>query len=145
MLEKLAEIEKRYEEITAKLYSPEVATDPNQLRKYSKEQKDLKELVETYRTFKAARQELDDAREIIDTSADADMQEMAKEEIAPLENAIEELRAQLKILLLPKDPNDQKNIILEIRAGTGGDESGIFSGDLFRMYERLAERQTRRK
>ena len=139
MLQKLAEIEKRYEEITAKLYDPEIAAKPNELRKYSKEHKDLQPLIETFRTFKAASKELLEAKEIVATAKDADLVEMAKEEVGPLEKTIEELEAQLKVLLIPTDPNDEKNTILEIRAGAGGDESGIFAGDLFRMYSRFAE------
>lgn len=139
MIEKLNEIEQRYEEVTEKLYSSEVAADPALLKKYSKEQKDLKELVETFRAYKVAVSELESSKEILIESDDPEMLELAKEEISGLESTIEKLTADLKILLIPKDPNDDKNTILEIRAGAGGDESGIFSGDLFRMYTRYAE------
>ncbi len=139
MLDKLAELERKFESITEKLYSPEVGSNPELLRKYSKEQKDLRPLIETYRTYKAAVNELKDIKELLNTSKDADIIEMAKEELNPLENTVAELAEQLRVLLIPKDPNDDKNIILEIRAGAGGDESGIFSGDLFKMYTRYAE------
>lgn len=139
MLDKLAELEAKYEEITQKLYSPEVAANPEKLKNYSKEQKTLKSIVETYRTYKAALAELSDAKDLLENSKDPDMQELAKEEIAPLEKAIPELEEELRVLLIPKDPNDDKNVILEIRAGAGGDESGIFAGDLFRLYSRYAE------
>ena len=139
MLNKLAEIEKRYEEVTQKLYDPEIVSNQHLLKKYSKEQKDLQPLIETYREYRKLLLELNEAKEIIEANEDADMVEMAKEEVSEIEPQIPDFEDRLKILLIPKDPNDDKNIILEIRAGAGGDEAGIFAGDLFRMYTRYSD------
>ena len=141
MFDKLLGIERRYEEVTQKLYSPEIASDPELLKKYSKEQKDLEELVSTFREYKKIKSELEGAKELLNSAKDEEMIELAKMEIGELEERIPPLEDKLKLLLIPKDPNDDKNIILEIRAGAGGDEAGIFAGDLFRMYSRYAERQ----
>ena len=139
MLTKLADIEQRFEELTQLLYQPEVASNPDLLRKYSKEQKNIKELVETYRLYKKNLAGLNDAKDTVVNSSDPDLLMIAKEELPELTRINEELEEKLKILLIPKDPNDDKNIILEIRAGAGGDEAGIFVGDLFRMYTRYAD------
>ena len=141
MLDKLLKIEEKFEEITQKLYSPDIASKPELLKKYSKEHKDLKPLVDTYREYKQAVENFSGAKELLNTSSDKEISDMAKEEMSELEPKIAELEERLKILLVPKDPNDEKNIILEIRAGAGGDEAGIFAGDLFRMYSLYAESQ----
>jgi peptide chain release factor 1 len=139
MWSKLQEVEQRYEELTSSLSSPEVAADAGLLRKYSKEHKDLTAIVETYRRFKKVKQDLLESKALLESADDAEMIELARLEIQSLEAEQVELEAQLLILLIPKDPNDDKNIILEIRAGAGGDEAGIFVGDLYRMYTRYAE------
>ena len=139
MWNKLREVEQRYEEITASLSSPEVSGNPELLRKYSKEHSDLTEVVEAYRNYQRLQSELEEGKELLSTSDDPEMTEMIREEVSTLESDIEATHEALKILLLPKDPNDSKNIILEIRAGAGGDEAGIFVGDMFRLYTRYAE------
>ncbi|MCL4118942.1 UNVERIFIED_CONTAM: hypothetical protein GTU68_063525 [Idotea baltica] len=139
MWDKLEDILIRYEELGVKLSSPEVSSDPKLLHKYSKEHKDLSTLVSTYKNYKSIKEEIDGSKEIVETAKDEDLISMAKEEISGLEPELEKLSEELKLLLLPKDPNDDKNIILEIRAGAGGDEAGIFAGDLFRSYLRFAE------
>jgi peptide chain release factor 1 len=139
MLGKLAGIEQRYDELTQLLYQPEVAANPDLLRKYSKEQKSIRELVETYREYKKNLASLNDSKDTLATSSDPDLLMIAKEELPELNRKNEEFEEKLKILLIPKDPNDDKNIIIEIRAGAGGDEAGIFAGDLFRMYSRYAD------
>lgn len=136
---KLREVEERFEELGRQLSSPEIHSDTKALMKATKEHKDLSEVVATFRAYKKAAEEIDGAKEIIHTGDDPEMVELAKEEFAMLEKELVGLEEQLRVLLLPKDPNDSKNVILEIRAGAGGDEAGIFAGDLFRMYTRYAE------
>ncbi len=139
MWDKLAEVEKRFEEIASELSSPETHEDRARVTKLTKEHKDLSEVVATYRAYRKAKEEFDGSKELISSSNDSDLVEMAKEEVQLLEKELEALTEKLQLLLLPKDPNDDKNVIVEIRAGTGGDEAGIFAGDLFRMYTRYAE------
>ncbi len=139
MWEKLRDVERRYEELAQLLSSPEVITKNELLSKYSKEHKELQEVVATYRAHKKASEELKGSRDVLQSGGDSGMIELAKDEIRMLEGELEGLEQRLKILLLPKDPNDDKNVVLEIRAGTGGDEASIFVGDLFRMYVRYAE------
>jgi peptide chain release factor 1 len=139
MWNKLDSVVARYEELGAQLSSPEVAGNPELLRKYSKEHKELSEVVAEYKQYKKVRSDIVGCKELLETSKDSDMVEMAREELAELEEQEEQLADALRILLLPKDPNDAKNVILEIRAGAGGDEAGIFAGDLFRLYTRYAE------
>lgn len=139
MWDKLLRVEERFEEISEKLGTPEIIADRDQLQKLSKEHKDLTELVVTFRAFRKAREELQGSREIIEANVDREMVELALEESRMLDREIEVFEEKLKLLLAPKDPNDDKNILLEIRAGAGGDESGIFAGELFRMYSRYAE------
>ena len=141
MWDKLLRVEERFEEVGEKLTTPEIIADREQLHKLSKEHKDLTELVATFRAYRKVREELQGSREIIESAADRDMVELAVEESRMLTQEIEGLEQQLKVLLMPKDPNDDKNIILEIRAGAGGDEAGIFAGELLRMYTRYAERR----
>ena len=139
MWDKLEEVEKRYEELARELSSPEVISDRERFRKASIEHNELTELVATFRAFKKAREELRGSKELIEREKDAELADLAKEEARLLEGELSGLEDRLKFLLIPKDPNDSKNVILEIRAGTGGDEAGIFAGDLFRMYSRYCE------
>lgn len=140
MLDRLQSLEDRYNKLNELLSDPEVVSDINKLREYSKEQSDLEEVVLLYRKYKEASEELDGAKTMLrDDDLDEDMTEMVKMEIAELSEATEEMEEQMKILLLPKDPNDDKNVIVEIRAAAGGDEAALFAGDLYRMYTRYAE------
>jgi len=140
MLDRLQLLEDRYEQLNELLSDPEVISDIDKLREYSKEQSDLSEVVTKYRQYKNASEELADAKEMLqDDDLDGEMAEMAKMEIAELAETIENLEEEMKILLLPKDPNDDKNVIMEIRAAAGGDEAALFAGDLYRMYARFAE------
>lgn len=138
MWDKLASVERRFEELAALLSSPEIIKDREKFQKFSKEHKDLSELVATYRAYKKAKEEHAGAKELL-ASADASLVDVAKEEALLLEGELNGLEQRLKLLLLPKDPNDSKNVILEIRAGAGGNESGLFAGELFRMYTRYVE------
>lgn len=139
MFKRLEEVEKRYEELTNKLGDPTIISDQSQYQKIAKERVDMTELVEAYRRYRSKKNQLEDNRHIIANEADEELREMAKEEIAHLEKELEDLNGKLTVLLLPKDPNDEKNILLEIRAGTGGEEAALFAADLFRMYSRFAE------
>jgi peptide chain release factor 1 len=138
MFQKLEKVEKKFDELHDLLQSPEVIMDHKKLSKYAKEHSDLKELIETYREYKKIAAELSDLKQL-SADGDSEMAELAKEELPLLEKRQSELAQRLKILLLPKDPNDGKNIMLEIRAGIGGEEAGLFAADLFRMYSRFAE------
>lgn len=139
MIDRLQALEDRYEKLTQMLSDPEVANDPNKLRDYGKEQAGLEEVVQAYRKYKEVRSELSDAKEMLEEDLDSEMEEMVKMEIDDLEAELEDLREKMKILLLPKDPNDGKNVIMEIRGAAGGDEAALFAGDLYRMYTRYAE------
>ncbi|NLP51768.1 peptide chain release factor 1 [Bacillus sp. RO1] len=141
MFDRLQAVEMRYEKLTELLSDPEVISDTKKLREYSKEQSDIQETVEAYREYKAVTEQLDDAKAMLEDKLDADMREMVKEEISELEEQQENLADRLHILLLPKDPNDDKNVIMEIRGAAGGDEAALFAGDLYRMYSRYAEAQ----
>lgn len=138
MLDKLIEVERHYEELEHKLSSPDLVSNRDLYQQLMKEHKNLSELVATYRSFKKAKDELAGSQELLQ-SGDADLIEVAKEEVRMLQGEITGLEERLKVLLLPKDPNDSKNVILEIRAGAGGNESGLFAGELFRAYVRYAE------
>jgi peptide chain release factor 1 len=139
MWDRLKEVEERYEQLSQQLSKAEIIANRDVFQKYSKEYKSLTPLVETFRMFSKAKEELAGSQELIASSNDADIREMAQEEAKVLQAVVEDLEGKLKILLLPKDPNDEKNVILEIRAGAGGDEAGIFAYELFRMYSRYAE------
>lgn len=139
MFTKLDSVEKKYDELTVELSKPEVVSNQHIYQKIAREHSSLSELVTTYRQYKKIIKELAENKHILDNEKDADLKKMAKEEIARLEENELCLIQQLKILLLPKDTNDDKNIILEIRAGTGGEEAALFAADLFRMYSRYAE------
>ncbi|ENQ3107089.1 bacterial peptide chain release factor 1 (bRF-1) [Bacillus sp. 491mf] len=141
MLDRLQAVEDRYEKLNELLSDPEIISDPNKLREYSKEQSDIQETVEVYREYKDAREQLRDAKSMLEEKLDADMREMVKEEVSELEGQEKELSERLKILLVPKDPNDDKNVIVEVRGAAGGDEAALFAGDLYRMYSRYAEVQ----
>ncbi|MBX3020535.1 MAG: peptide chain release factor 1 [Bdellovibrionales bacterium] len=138
MFDKLYEVEKRYEQIQASLMEPGVADNQQRYRSLMKEMSDLEKVVVVFRDYKKTKSELEGNKEILLTENDEDLRAMAKEEIAPLEAKVGELEEQLKILLLPKDPNDDKNIILEIRAGAGGDEASLFAYELYRAYSHFA-------
>lgn len=141
MFDRLQAVEDRYERLNELLSDPEVVNDSKKLREYSKEQSDIQETVMTYREYKEVKEQLADAKAMLEDKLDAEMREMVKEEISELEPRIEELEARIKILLVPKDPNDDKNVIMEIRGAAGGDEAALFAGDLYRMYSRYAESQ----
>ena len=142
MLDSLINVEKRYDEIGGLMADPAVAADYEQIARLAKERSDLESLVETYRRFKAAERELAEACALLaEEGQDPDLAEMVREEIQRLEDLVETLQQSLQIMLLPSDPADDKNVIVEIRAGTGGDEAGLFAADLYRMYARWAEAQ----
>jgi peptide chain release factor 1 len=140
MFDKLAAEEKRYDELTRLLSTVEVQADSNEMRKHAKALAELEPLVEKYRDYKTVASEISQAEEML-AGNDADMRDLAKEELKSLNARRDTMIAELKVLLIPKDPNDQKNVVLEIRAGTGGDEAALFAGELFRMYSKYAERQ----
>ncbi|RNF40027.1 peptide chain release factor 1 [Planococcus salinus] len=139
MFDRLQAVEDRYDRLNELLSDPEIVSDTNKLREYSKEQSDLQETVEAYRQYKDLNAQLEDAKAMFDEKMDADMREMVKEEVSELEAQLKEVEERLHILLIPKDPNDDKNVIMEIRGAAGGDEAALFAGDLFRMYSRYAE------
>ncbi|MBT2640702.1 peptide chain release factor 1 [Bacillus sp. ISL-41] len=141
MFDRLQAVEDRYERLNELLSDPEVVNDSKKLREYSKEQSDIQETVMAYREYKEVKEQLTDAKAMLEEKLDAEMREMVKEEISELEPQIEELEARIKVLLIPKDPNDDKNVIMEIRGAAGGDEAALFAGDLYRMYSRYAESQ----
>jgi peptide chain release factor 1 len=140
MLDKLSSVEANYEELMALLSSPAVQADPNEYRKHAKALSDMQPLVECFREYKAVMAEAAQADQLA-KGGDADMRELAADELRRLDARREALLAQIRALLVPKDPNDQKNVMLEIRAGTGGDEAALFAYELFRMYSKYAEKQ----
>ncbi len=141
MFEKIEIFDKRYSELSQKLYEPSVAADPEQYQKTMKELKSIEEIVLTYREYKQAVKSQDESIEILEESGDSDLKELAQLELDEAKQNIEELSEKLKILLLPKDPNDERNVIVEIRGGAGGEESALFSAVLFRMYSMYAEKK----
>lgn len=141
MFDRLDDILIHYEELMLELNNPSVAEDQNRFRKLMKEQADLADLVEAYTQYKKEKQTVEESLAILEEESDEEMREMAKEELSDAKKKIEQLEQELKILLLPKDPNDDKNIILEIRAGAGGDEAALFASELYRMYVNYAEAQ----
>ncbi len=140
-IRQLNEVEARYEELTAALARPNVLADPPQYQKLARAHAQIREVVEKYRDWKTTEKEIAEARALIEESSEAAMKELAHEELVQLEKRRDQTEQDLKALLLPKDPNDEKNVILEIRAGTGGDEATLFAQDIFRMYTRFAESQ----
>jgi peptide chain release factor 1 len=141
MIDKLEQIVTRYEELTVELSSPELLSNPSAYAKAAKQHRTLGEVVQKYQAWKSLKKELADARELLDTSDDDEMREMARLELESLQSKIEDADKELKLLLIPTDPNDEKNVILEIRAGTGGDEATLFAAEMVRMYSRYAEKQ----
>ncbi len=140
MFDRLAEIEKKYEELTLKIGDPDIIADNALWRELVKEHSDLEPIVQKYREYKSAKQSIAEAKEMLGDKPDEEFRELLKEEIDEGNKNLEAVSEELKILLLPKDPNDDKNVIMEIRGGAGGDEANIFSGDLFRMYSKYAEK-----
>ena len=141
MFSKLDSIEEKFNQLTKSLADPSIASNINKYRKLAKEHAELKEIVDKYREYKEVEKGIKEAEEIIADSSDSELKELAKEELRELKEKKEKLIKELKILLLPKDPNDKKNVILEIRAGAGGDEASLFAQELFRMYSRYAEKK----
>jgi peptide chain release factor 1 len=142
LLNKLKSVEQTFNELNRRLADPDIATDPAEMQRVAKARSSLEEVVNTYETWKTAQEELTGARQVLkEANGDPELQEMAALEVEALEAKLGQLETRLTILLLPRDPNDDKNIMLEIRAGTGGDEASIWAGDLVRMYSRYAETQ----
>lgn len=141
MLERLAAIEQRFDEVVRLMTDPDVISDLDRYRKLNKEHHDLQDVVEVSREYRTLLEELEEARRIVEEEDDSDLVEMAETEIETLTEQRDDIEERLKELLLPKDPNDDRNTIIEFRGGTGGDEAAIFAGDLFRMYSRYAERK----
>ena len=139
MFDRLEDIPLRFEEIMNQLSEPDVANDTNRFRKLMKEQSDLAPIVESYQEYKQAKQNIEDSLAMLEEENDEELRELAKEELNDSKAKVEELEKKLKILLLPKDPNDDKNVIVEIRAGAGGDEAALFAAEIYRMYVHFAE------
>lgn len=140
MYAKLESIEERYNEVLKQLEDPKVISDQNEFRDLMKEQSSLAPIVETYREYKKINSTIDESKDILENESDEDLRELAKEELSEAKKELDETEEKLKILLLPKDENDDKNVVMEIRAGAGGDEAALFAADLYRMYNRFAER-----
>lgn len=141
MFDKLELLVEKFEELEKKITDPEIMKDMNVWQKLAKEHGDMKPIVEKYREYSKHKKELEENKEMLKESLDDEMKELVKEEISELEDSIEKEEQDLKILLLPKDPNDEKNVFMEVRAGTGGDEAGLFAEDLLRMYRMFADKQ----
>ena len=140
MLEQLEAIKERFEEVSQQIVQPEVVSDQKRFSKLSKEYKDLDKIVQKYQAYKKVLSDIEGAKDLVANESDEEMRDMAKAELIELQPQAEELEATLKDMLIPKDPNDSHNVILEVRGGTGGDEAAIFAGDLFRMYQRFCDR-----
>ncbi len=141
MFDKLEDLLVRYEELLRELHQPDVASDPEHFRKLMKEQSDLEPLVAAYREYKNCNQEVEDSIEMLSGESDEEMREMIKETISENKQRVQELEQELKVMLLPKDPNDDKDVIMEIRAGAGGEEAALFAAEIYRMYQHFAEGQ----
>ena len=141
MFERLEQLEKKYEDLSQQLADPSIVNDTAKYQKTAKAHSDLSEVVEKFREYKDLKRGIADSRALVASETDAEMRAYAEEELAQLESRVGGIEEELKVLLLPKDPNDEKNIILEIRAGTGGDEASLFAAELFRLYTRYAESQ----
>ena len=139
MFDKLEDLLIRFEELMGELSSPDVTSNQERFRKLMKEQSDLTPIVEAYKEYKKSKQDIADSLEMLEAESDEDMREMLKEELNDAKKRVEELEEKLKILLLPKDPNDDKNVIVEIRAGAGGDEAALFAAEMYRLYVHYAE------
>ena len=141
MFDRLEDLVIRYEEVMGELQEPDVANDATRFRNLMKEQSDLAPIVEAFKEYKQCKQNVEDSLMMLEEESDEEMRELAKEELNESKNRIEELEKEMKILLLPKDPNDEKNVIVEIRAGAGGDEAALFAAEIYRMYVHYAESQ----
>ena len=141
MFDKLEDLLIRFDELMSELSEPDVANNPERFRKLMKEQSDLTPIVEAYKEYKQAKQNIEDSLAMLDEESDEELRELAKEELNEAKARVEELEKELKILLLPKDPNDDKNVIVEIRAGAGGDEAALFAAEIYRMYIHYAEQK----
>ncbi len=141
MLKKLGVLEDTYKDLTEKISDPEIINDQKVWQKYMKEHADLEPIIMKYREYKAVLDAIAESKEILQEESDEELRELAKMELSDMESQVEPLEEELKILLVPKDPNDEKNVIVEIRGGAGGDEAALFAGDLLRMYSRYAERK----
>jgi peptide chain release factor 1 len=141
MFDRLASIDTRYNQLNEQMAQPDVATDHVRLQQVAREMHELEDVVLAFRSYKEVERQIDDAQTLLDESAEPELREMAQEELEQLRGRREELEARIKLLLLPRDPNDSKNVIIELRQGEGGDESALFAADLYRMYARYAERR----
>ena len=141
MLQKLAVLEDKYKDLTEKISDPEIINDQKVWQKYMKEHADLEPIIMKFREYQSVLNSIKESKEILQEESDEELRELAKMELSDMEHQVEPIEAELKILLLPKDPNDEKNVIVEVRGGAGGDEAALFAGDLFRMYSRYAERR----
>ncbi|UMZ75128.1 peptide chain release factor 1 [Natranaerofaba carboxydovora] len=139
MFDKLESLENRFKELEKLMSDPEIINDQGTFKEYSKEYSSLKDIIEKYNEYKKVKEDVEDARELLDEEADDEMKESFKQEVEELEDKKASLEEEIKMLMVPKDPNDDKNVFVEIRAGTGGDEAALFAGDLFRMYSKYAE------
>jgi peptide chain release factor 1 len=141
MFDKLASVETRYEELLELMAQPDIVADHERLQQVAREQRELEEVVAAYRSYRSTQRQLEEAQTMLAESEDTELRELAQEEVDSLRERQTALEAQIKLLLLPRDPNDSKNVIFEIRQGAGGDEAALFAADLFRMYSRYAERR----
>lgn len=141
LLDKLEKAERRYEELNELMSSPETIANPEKMAEYAQEQAELEELVQAYRDYRRLRKQLEEAKTLLEESEDEELKELAKLEVKELEEKIEAMEKRLKTLLIPRDSRDEKDVIVEIRAGAGGEEAALFAADLFRMYSRYAEKQ----
>jgi peptide chain release factor 1 len=139
MFDKLASVEARYEELGELMAQPEVLSKPSLLQQYAREQREMEEVVAAFRDYKRTRHNIEETQAMLNDGLDAEMRELAQEELSSLQAHFDELEASMKLLLLPRDPNDSKDVIIEIRQGEGGDEAALFAADLYRMYQRYAE------
>ena len=139
MFDRLDDLLRKFEEIMNELSEPDVANNQERFRALMKEQSNLTPIVTAYREYKKCNQDIEDSLSLLESESDEEMREMLKEELAEAKRRVEELEKELKILLLPKDPNDEKNVIVEIRAGAGGDEAALFAAEIYRMYVHYAE------
>ena len=141
MFDKLDDLLIRFEEVLNELGEPDVTSNPDRFQKLMKEQSDLQPIVDTYKEYKKNKETIQDSLSMLEEEKDEDMREMLKEELSDAKKRVEELEHELKILLLPKDPNDNKNVIVEIRAGAGGDEAALFAAEIYRMYVKICRIQ----
>src|SRR5947209_5899727 len=139
MFERLDQIEAKYEELNKALASPEIVTDSGRYQKTARAHSEIAEVVEKYREYKALKHGIAESKTMIAEESDAEMRAYAESELTSLQSRVEKIEEEIKLLLVPKDPHDEKNVILEIRAGTGGDEASLFAAEVFRMYSRYAE------